>query len=87
MYSTHASARCQQRSIPTDAVDALLAYGETHRHRGADVYYLTKRARSRVATALGERYRSLEKALNSYVVVGDDGTVVTAGRRYRRLKF
>ena len=29
-------SRCQQRSIPTEAVDVLLAYGEQRRRAGAD---------------------------------------------------
>lgn len=87
MYTVHAQTRCQQRSISSEVVDALLAYGERRRHDGADVYYLTKAARSRVAGALGTRYRRIERALNSYIVVSDDGQVITAARRYCRLKF
>lgn len=87
MYTAHAIARCQQRSIPFEAVDALLAYGDRKRHRGADVYYLTKSSRSRVARALGTEYRRLEQALDAYVVVGDDGAIITAAKRLQRLKF
>ena len=87
MYTAHAIARCQQRSIPADAVDALLAYGERKRHQGADVYYLTKSSRSRVERALGAGYRRMERALDAYVVVSDDGTIITAARRLQRLKF
>jgi hypothetical protein len=87
MYTAHAQTRCQQRCISSEVVDALLSYGERRRHQGADVYYLTKQARSRLSSAVGERYRRYEKALNSYVVMSDDGQVITAGRRYRRLKF
>lgn len=87
MYTNHAQARCQQRAIPAAAVDALLSYGERKRHHGADVYFLTKRSRLRAQKELGQQYRSLEKALNSYLVIADDGTLITAGRRYRRLKF
>jgi hypothetical protein len=87
MFTAHAQTRCQQRSISSEVVDTLLAYGERQRHDGADVYYLTKAARSRVYGALGARYRTIEKALNSYIVVSDEGQVITAGHRYRRLKF
>ncbi len=87
MYTSHAQARCQQRGIPAQAVDALLAYGTLKRHRGADIYYLDKRARSRAQSALGPSYRRLEKALNSYVVVGDNGAIITAAKRHHRLKF
>lgn len=87
MFTAHAIARCQQRSIPADAVDALLTYGDTKRHKGADVYYLTKNSRARAATALGRRYQALQKALDSYVVVSDDGAILTAAKRRQRLKF
>lgn len=88
MFTTHAQTRLQQRGIPQDAVDALLAYGNTKRHHGADVYFLDKPARSRAAAALGAgRYRRLEKALSAYLVVGDDGSIITAAHRLRRLKF
>jgi hypothetical protein len=88
MYTNHAQARCQQRGIPQEAVDALLAFGNTRRHHGADVFYLDKRARAQAAAALGERrYRRIEKALDSYLVVGDDGRIITAAHRLQRLKF
>ena len=87
MYTAHAIARCQQRSISTEAVDALMAYGEIKRHKGADVYYLNKNSRARAAKALGGRYLAIEKALNSYVVVADDGAIITAAKRRQRLKF
>ena len=87
MYTAHAQARCQQRCISPDVVDTLLAYGDRQRHKGADVYYLTKQSRMRAATALGERYPRLEKSLDTYLVVSDDGCLITAARRKRRLKF
>ena len=87
MYTAHAQTRCQQRAIPHEVVDTLLAYGERRRHRGADVYFLDKPARSRAAAALGNRYTRLEKRLNTYLVVSDDGQLITAGRRLTRLKF
>ena len=87
MYTNHALVRCQQRSIPHDAVDTVMAYGDRKRHRGADVYFLTKTSRRRAASALGWRYLALEKALESYVVVGDDGAIITAAKRRGRLKF
>ena len=88
MLTNHAQIRSQQRCIPDDAIETLLAYGNTQRRGGADVYYLDKRTRSRVASALGrQRYRRLEKALDSYLVVGDDGSIITAAHRLQRLKF
>lgn len=84
----HAEARIQQRGIPYAAVDAILSYGRRRRHRGADVYFLDKQSRGRMAQALGSKvYSKLERSLNSYLVVSDDGAVITAAHRLGRLKF
>jgi len=88
VHTHHAQLRCQQRAIPAEAVDVLLAYGEYRRRGGADVYFLNRQARSRLLTALGpDRYRRLEKSLDSYLVIADDGMLITAAHRYRRLRF
>lgn len=88
MYTAHARSRLQQRAIPPEAVDVLLAYGECGRHRGADIYYLDRPARLRAAGALGkERYRRLSRSLDTYLVVSDDGHLITAAHRRQRLKF
>lgn len=88
MITHHAQTRMQSRSIPVEAVDALLTFGQTRRHRGADVYYLDTRARSRMQQALARNeLKRLEKCLDAYVVVGDGGEIITAAHRQRRLKF
>lgn len=88
MFTHHAEARMQQRGISHQAVDALMAYGEYRRHRGAEVCYLTKQSRSRMLKDMGKpAFMKLEKALDAYVVVSDEGTIITAGHRYHRLKF
>jgi hypothetical protein len=88
MYTQHAMTRCQQRSLTPEIVDTILAYGERMRHHGADVYFMDGRCRARAASAVGTRqFRKIERRLNSYVVVSDDGRVITAARRIKRLKF
>ena len=78
----HAEARAQQRGIPYAAMDAILAYGRRRRHNGADVYFLDKKSRGRLVRELGDKvYSRLERSLNSYLVVGDDGAVITAAHR------
>ena len=84
----HAETRIQQRGIPHAAVDAILSYGRRRRHHGADVYFLDKKSRGRMAQALGSKmYSKLERSLNSYLVVSDDGAIITAAHRLGRLKF
>ena len=88
MYTAHAQTRLQQRAIPQEAVETLLAYGEHRRHRGADIYYLDRTARSRVRGALGRAgYNRLSRSLDSYLVMSDDGQLITAAHRLQRLKF
>lgn len=88
MYTAHARARLQQRAIPDEAVDVLLAYGEHRRRKGADVYFLTKSGRQRCQVAVGkEAYSRLSRALDTYLVMSDDGQLITAAHRQQRLKF
>ncbi|MHA3793041.1 hypothetical protein [Sphingomonas sp. YL-JM2C] len=88
MISHHARSRSQQRSIRPEAIDAILAFGASRRRGGADVYFLDRDARTRAERELGaDRYRRLGKLLDSYVVMGDDGTLITVAHRYHRLKF
>jgi len=84
----HARTRIQQRGIRAQAVEAILCYGNRRRHHGADVYFLDKSSRNRLAGSIGQKiYSKIEKSLNSYLVVGDDGVIITAAHRLQRLKF
>lgn len=88
MFTHHAEARMQQRGISQQAVNALMAYGEYRRHRGAEVCYHTRQSRSRMLKDLGKAaYLKLEKAFDAYVVVSNEGAIITAGHRRHRLKF
>lgn len=86
--TAHARARCQQRGIPEAVVDLLFAHGRSlHDHRGCEVLYFDKGARQRLGRERMRLLRSgLDRLLNTYLVVGADGAVVTAGRRFRRLR-
>ncbi len=82
----HARTRMQQRGIPEAALDALLDFGRAkHDHRGAEVVYFDKRARSLLLRARGEAaLRGLDRHLGTYAVVGGDGEIRTVGHRKRR---
>jgi hypothetical protein len=83
----HATARRQGRGIPPFVVNLLVEQGACARHDGADVFYIDKEARRRIRRALGDRiHAALESYLDAYVVLGDDGRVVTAAWRTRRLR-
>jgi hypothetical protein len=67
----------------------LLDHGSRVRSHGCDVVYLDKAARKRLRREVGgdrglrvfDRYCN-----NAYLVVADDGRIVTTGRRTRRVK-
>lgn len=88
MYTNHAEARCQQRGIPRDVVETILAYGRRGYHRGAQVYFMDKSARRRARANLDRAsYARVADRLNTYLVVSGDGAVVTVAKRLGRLKF
>lgn len=88
MLTRHAETRMQQRSISRRAVEMLITYGEYRRHRGAEICYFSKGSRLRMLQDLGKRaFLKLEKILDAYLVVSDDGAIITAGHRHHRLKF
>lgn len=88
MLTQHAEIRRQQRGIPWEVMDVLLTYGERRRHRGAEVCFMDRRSRSAVRRELGpEAYARMADRLDAYLVVADDGEVVTTAKRLVRLKF
>ncbi len=75
----HARKRQQQRSIPTSVVDLLRDFGdETHRRAGATSYSFSKRSWRRVATYLGTEAKYFERYRACYVVIADNGMIITA---------
>ena len=88
MFTRHAGCRCQQRGIRREIVEMLLAYGRRRNRRGAEVYFMDKTARARACAELGQAaYGRIADRLNTYLVVADDGAVITVAKRLGRLKF
>jgi hypothetical protein len=86
-FSGHGAARSAQRVIPLRAVDLLLEYGICTRSRGADRYFFDQAGRRRLQQDLGDlRFREVERWLDIYAVVADDGTIITVAWRTRRLR-
>ncbi len=83
----HANVRMQQRGIPPLIVEWLTSYGASrHDHRGTEILYFDKHSRKALAKVVGEEVVSrLAGLLDTYVVVADDGVVITAGHRYKRI--
>jgi hypothetical protein len=77
----------QQRGIAHKTLESLLRYGAAaHDHRGAKILFFDKNAKSRLLARSGrDAYRALEKQLDVYAVVANDGSVVTVGHREKRI--
>ena len=86
-YTAHAIARAQQRTIPPLIVDWLMDYGHVTRHKGGDVYHFDKAARRTLRSRIGSLpYKRLADLLDAYVVISDDGEVITVGKRLKHFK-
>lgn len=83
----HARSRCQQRGIAPAIVDLIVDFGAEVRSHGASKYYLDRKARADLSCAVGPTaLRQYERKLNCYVVVADDGVLITAAPRTARIK-
>ncbi|WIJ25788.1 hypothetical protein [Devosia sp. RR2S18] len=84
--SVHAQARIRQRGLKAEALDALITYGSYRRRGGAELVFMDKKARARAKDGLGVKaFARIESSFNTYVVVGDEGTLVTCAKRLKRL--
>jgi hypothetical protein len=88
MLTQHAVTRCQQRGIPSEVVDVLLTFGRRRFRHGAEICFMDQSSRRQAEETLGRlRFARIVDKLNSYVVLSDEGTLITAAPRRRRLKF
>lgn len=86
--SEHAVMRCQQRGISSEVVDVLLEFGQRRPRKGASVCFMDRASREEARRVLGQRkFAHISDRLNSYLIVSDDETVITAAKRTTRLKF
>jgi metal-responsive CopG/Arc/MetJ family transcriptional regulator len=86
VYTRHAVHRCQKRAIPQAAVDLVMQFGRIQRHKHGDIYSLDKKSKNYVRSYLGHAiFKSIEYCLGIYVVVGDNGRIITVARRLTRL--
>lgn len=83
----HATIRAQQRALPPLIVGWLDTYGARTRDEcGAEILYFDKVSRRNLEREVGslvvDRLRPL---LDAYLVMADDGTVITLGWRFKRV--
>ena len=84
--SQHAALRIHQRAIPELAIELLMRFGAFERAgNGTCKYFLDKGSRRRLEAFAGPAASALSEHLNLIVVVGDDGTIVTAAHRIERI--
>lgn len=85
-HTSHAEERLQQRAIPPFMVELLERFGSEMRCSGADRLFFDKAAVKRLQRHIGDRrsLRHVERWLNVYIVIGDNGRLVTAARQTRR---
>lgn len=82
-FTTHAQIRSQQRGISSEAVDVVLRYGSVQRARGGRSYYMDKQAHQRAERSPEDgRYRRHSDRLNFYIIVGEDGEIVTIAHNH-----
>jgi uncharacterized protein DUF4258 len=87
MVSPHARARMQQRGIPTEHVEQVLAFGcEVHDGHGGVIVYFDRAARRRAERAHAATRNELDRLAGMYVVMAVGGVVATVGHRYRRVR-
>ena len=78
----------QQRGVPPLIVEWLLQYGAVvYDHNGARIRFFDRESRKRIRRAKGDiALRRFHELFDSYAVVAEDGTVVTVGHSYGRVR-
>lgn len=82
----HASMRQQQRGIPPIVIDLLIDYGCVERAgSGTTTHYFNKDARRRLRAYVGQMSSQIERYLDYYVILSDDGSVITVAPRNKKV--
>lgn len=78
--SPHAQWRAQQRAIPKEIIPVLIALGAVKRQKGGTSEISMTNDVERRLRCITKRLDSLR---NSYLILSDDGTVITVGHRHK----
>lgn len=82
----HARVRSQQRGIPPMIVDLLYELGaEVPAGDGCIRRYFDKAAHRRLKSYAGHLAGLLAEHMDAFIVVGEDGSVVTVGPQTKRI--
>lgn len=82
----HFDQRFQQRGLSDIVVWALLHYGEQHSSRhGVESLIFTKAALVEIKNDHGAAiFKACDKRRNAYLILSDDGVLITVARSYRK---
>lgn len=83
-FSAHARIRLAQRGISHELVAFLLKHGRKERADGAWIYHFPRRAKRSLLRGLSVELR--EKLAKFPYLVAENGRLITAGYRYKRIK-
>ena len=79
----HADRRCIERRFPRDIVQLIHDYGTPYRSRGAEGLKLDRHAIELAAESNHRLSADLRRYRGAYMIVGDDGSIVTVARETR----
>jgi len=83
-FTGHAVKRMHQRGIPEMAIDLLLRFGAEERAgKGSSSFFWDKASEKRLKAYAGSGYAKLKELFDCYVVVADDGEIITVAHRYK----
>lgn len=83
----HAASRMQQRAIPGLVVDLILKFGASEpAGDGTRKLFLDKHARKQIRSFAGQLASAIEPHLDVYVLVGENGNVITTAMRLERIR-
>jgi len=85
-HTKHSRVRSQQRCLNRFVIDILFNYGESRRCRGGvDGLFFSRDSLRQIMNDLGSRiFKMCEKYKNAYLIVAEDGVLITAARSNRR---
>jgi hypothetical protein len=83
-FTMHAETRIQQRGIPPMVVDLLMQFGSASRCRGSERLMFDKLALRRLRRHLGgdRGLKLIDRWLNVYAIIGDNGQLVIVAHKH-----
>ena len=85
--SGHSKRRCQQCCVNDIVIQLLLYYGESRKCRGGvDGLFFSKDSMEDISNEHGNQILKMcEKFRNTYLILSEDGVVITVARSYRTI--